>query len=108
MPENDVARIQAWCRGQVPERLWDELRIDCDVTPRHVTIVEVRPPWDGIGEHTRFEIARLRWVSATGRWSLYWRDRHVKFHLYARIKPTANVGRLLEYLDSREDPIFRG
>ena len=29
---------------------------------------------------TRFPIARLRYTKAANRWSLYWRDRHLRFH----------------------------
>ena len=34
--------------------------MEADIADRHVDIVEVPPPWDSIGEHTRFPIARLR------------------------------------------------
>jgi hypothetical protein len=34
--------------------------VEADIADRHVDIVEVPPPWDGLGEHTRFPIARLR------------------------------------------------
>lgn len=74
-----------------PERLWDELKVEADVSDRHVDIVEVRPPWDGVGEHTRFPIARLRYTKSTGQWPVYWRDRNLKFHEYKRKRPTKNV-----------------
>lgn len=54
LPETDLARIRRWCDARVPEHFWDELNVEADITNRHVTIVEVRPPLDGQGEHTRF------------------------------------------------------
>ena len=45
LPELDVARVQRWCAGQVPEHVRDEVRVECDVAPRHLTICECRPPW---------------------------------------------------------------
>lgn len=75
LPETDLHRIRLWARERVPEHLWDELEVEADVADRRVTIVEVRPPWDGVGEHTRFPIARLRYTRTTGLWSIYWRDR---------------------------------
>jgi len=45
---------------RVPEHLWAGLKVEANIADRHVDIVEVPPPWDGIGEHTRFPIARLR------------------------------------------------
>jgi hypothetical protein len=56
-------RIRKWCDARVPESLWDQLRVECDISERHVTIVETRPPWDGSDrEWTRFPIARLRYT----------------------------------------------
>lgn len=108
IPETDLHRIQRWARGRVPEHLWNELRVEADVADRHVDIVEVRPPWDGVGDHTRFPIARLRFTKSTGKWSLYWRDRNLKFHLYDQKRPAKSVQGLLDYLDKSGDPIFWG
>ncbi|HZW44569.1 MAG TPA: DUF3024 domain-containing protein [Dermatophilaceae bacterium] len=108
IPETDLRRIQLWCRGRVPEHLWPQLKVEADVEPRHVTIVGVRPPWDGVGEHTRFPIARLRHTSPTGLWAIYWRDRNLKFHQYDRKRPTTNVQALLDFIADSGDPIFWG
>ncbi len=62
--------------------------VEADISDRHVDIVEVRPPWDGAGEHTRFPIARLRYTKSTGPWAIYWRDRNLQFHEYKRKRPT--------------------
>jgi hypothetical protein len=84
LPELDVARVRRWCDQRVPAHLRDQIRVECDLAPRHLTIVECRPPWreDAGADWTRFPIARLRYTKATGRWSLYWRDRNLHFHLY--------------------------
>lgn len=108
LPETDLRRIALWCRDRVPEHPWPELKGEADVEPRHVTIVEVRPPWDGVGEHTRFPIARLRYTATTGQWAIYWRDRYLKFHEYKCKRPTKNVQALLDYIEDSGDPIFWG
>lgn len=106
--ETDLARIRRWCDEQVPRHVWDQLRVEADVAERHVTIVEVRPPWDGKGEHTRFPIARLRWTRARREWSLLWRDRNLRFHEYDRFEPTTEVQAVLDFLAEKSDPIFFG
>lgn len=108
IPETDLLRIQRWCRERVPEHLWPQVKVEADVGSRHVTIVEVRPPWDGVGDHTRFPIARLRYTAATGQWSIYWRDRNLKFHEYDRKRPSKTVQALLDYIADSGDPIFWG
>ena len=110
LPETDVARVQRWCRARTPEGFRDEVRVEADVVDRHVTIVECRPPWreDFGPEWTRFPIARLRYVKTTGLWSLFWRDRHCKFHTYDRVPASANVEQLLAEVDRDPTAIFWG
>jgi hypothetical protein len=73
LPELDVERVRRWCSQRVPEHLRDQVRVECDAGPGHLTIVECRPPWrkDMGAEWTRFPIARLRYTKAAKRWSLY-------------------------------------
>ena len=110
MPELDLARIRRWCEQRVPEHVRDQVRVECDVGPRSVTIVECRPPWRaGTGsEWTRFPIARLRYVKAASRWSLYWRDRHLRFHAYDRLAPSVHIDDLLQEIDRDPTAIFWG
>lgn len=108
IPVSDVHRIQLWCGERVPERLWPQVKVEADFGPRQVTIVEVRPPWDGVGGPTRFPIARLSYASSTGLWTIYWRDRNLKFHQYDRKQPTTNVQALLDFIADSGDPIFWG
>ena len=108
IPETDLRRIQKWCLERVPEHLWPQLKVEADIEPMHVTIVEVRPPWDGIGEDTRFPIARLRYTAVSGLWTIYWRDRNLKFHEYDRKRPSRDVQSILDYIADSGDPIFWG
>ena len=88
----------------------DQLRVECDIAPGHLTIVECRPPWrDERGaEWTRFPIARLRYTKVTNTWSLYWRDRNLRFHQYDRVAPSARVEDLLTEIDRDPTHIFWG
>ncbi len=110
VPELDVARAQRWARARVPERVRGQVRIEVDVTPRHLTIVECRPPWrtDAGVEWTRRPVARLRYTQRTGQWSLYWRDRNLRFHAYDRVPPTAQLQDLLGEVDLDPTAIFWG
>lgn len=56
--------------ARVLGHLWDQVKVEADVSDRHIDIVEVRPPWDGVGEHTRFPIALLRDTKSTGLWAI--------------------------------------
>jgi hypothetical protein len=65
-------------------------------------------PWrEDVGpEWTRFPIARLHHTRTTGVWTLYWRDQNLKYHRYQPVDPSPRIQHLLDYLDSRADPIF--
>ena len=64
----------------------------------------VRPLWNGVGERTRFLIARSCCTNATGLWTIYRRPRNPEFHEYKRRKPTTNVQVLLEQIETSGDP----
>lgn len=112
VPETDLARIDRWVKlenERIPLHARDEVRIELDVGARSVTILECRAPWDPerMGpEWTRTPVARLRYTSSRREWSLYWPDRHSRFHLHDLTPPTADVGALLEEVDRDPTPIF--
>jgi hypothetical protein len=37
LPELDVARVRRWCAQRVPEHVRDQVKVECDVGPRHLT-----------------------------------------------------------------------
>ncbi len=110
LPDLDVARVQRWCDERVPTHVRDQVRVECDVGPGHLTILECRPPWrEGKDpEWTRFPIARLRYTKASKTWSLYWRDRNLRFHQYDRLAPSPRIDDMLTELERDPTAIFWG
>lgn len=76
LAELDIARAQRWYATRVPEHARHQVRVECQVAPRRLTIVERRAPWrEDLGpEWTSFPIARRRYTAADKSWTLYWRD----------------------------------
>jgi hypothetical protein len=110
LPELDVARVQRWCAARVPEHARDQLRIECELAQRHLTIVERRPPWhESFGpDWTTSAIARLRYNATNKSWTLYWSDQHQRFHLYDQLAPSRNIDDLLAEIDRDPTSIFWG
>jgi hypothetical protein len=77
LSELDVVRVRRWCAARVPEHARHQVRVECQIAARHLTIVERRAPWreDFGPDWTTFPIARLRYTDADKSWTLYWRDR---------------------------------
>jgi hypothetical protein len=110
LPELDVARVQRWCAARVPEHARHQVRVECELAPRHLTIIERRVPWreDAGPERTSFPIARLRYTAADKSWTLYWRDRNHRFHIYDPLTPSRRVEDLLTEIDRDPTCIFWG
>lgn len=113
IPDTDLARVQRWVRERndhLPVEARPLLRFELDVTNRALTILECRPPWrpDMGAEWTRRPAARLRYTESRREWSLYWPDRHSKFHRYELAPPSARVGNLLVEIDRDPTCIFWG
>lgn len=113
LPDLDVARARRFVderNSEMPFDARDQVRYELDVAPSLLTIVECRAPWreDYGPEWTRLPVARLRYIKARRESSLYWRDRHSKFHLYDRVPPTASIQDLLDEISADPTSIFWG
>lgn len=104
MPELDVARIRRWSRHWVYQSDFDEVRLDVEVTARHVTIVRLQSWVMGNGdvESVRLPMARLRYESSSGLWSLHWARGPERFVRHETLAPTRLIGELLDELDRGE------
>lgn len=110
LPELDVARVRRWCAARVPEHARDQVRVECDVAPRHLTVVERRAPWcEDLGsEWTSRPVARLGYTAANRTWTLYRCDRNLRFHAYDQLPPSTHVEALLAEVDRDPTAIFWG
>jgi hypothetical protein len=110
LPELDVARVKRWCDLKVPDRMSDRVRVECETSQRHLTILETRPPLrePSDGEWTRTIVARLYYRSADRLWQLYWSDRNQRLHAYDMAAPSIRVNDLLAEIDADPTGIFWG
>jgi hypothetical protein len=113
IPELDRCRIARWVvtrNENLPEAARELIRYELGVTPTTATILECRPPWrpDFGTEWTRFPIARLRYTKTRNEWSLYWRDRNLRFHLYDLVPPSPHVEDILAEVERDPTGIFWG
>ena len=51
---------------------------------------------------------QLRYTAADRSWTLYWRDRHLRFHVYDPLAPSHRVEDLLTEIDRDPTCIFWG
>jgi hypothetical protein len=110
IPELDLERIRRWADQRVPPHARHQVRLEIETNAQAVTVVERRAPWreDFGPQWSRLPIARLRYTKSRGHWTLYWRDRNLKFHRYDLLEPTTNVTELLAEIDRDPTGIFWG
>ena len=75
--------------------------------PAHLTIIECRPPWRRAPARNGYRPSRrLRYTQATRTWTLYWRERDLRFH--HQLEPSPGIGDLLDEIDRDPTAIFWG
>ena len=102
--------MQQWCAARVPEHARHQVRVECQVALRHLTIVERRAPGtrttgrNGPASRSRACATPL----PTKSWTLYWRDRNLRFNIYDLLPPSDRVDDLLDEIDRDPTCIFWG
>jgi hypothetical protein len=110
LPERDVAAIQAYCEQRNDPETSDQLRVEAQVEPTTVTIVERRAPWspDFGPEWSTVGVARLRYTATKREWTLQSADSHGRWSRYEYINPVSRVDVLLDEIDRGPTGIFWG
>lgn len=110
IPEIELVRVKRFCDERVPAEAADQVRLEAEVEDGVITIVERRAPSHPVHgpEWTRLPIARLRYAEGTKLWTLYWRDRNLRFRRYDRLPPSPKLSVLLEEIARDPACIFWG
>ncbi len=85
-----------------------ESRLGHTIRGNIITLFELRPGFDDPANWERSPIAQFRFGSAKGLWSLYWRDRNLRWRPYEDLAPTRNFEALLAEVDRDPTSIFWG
>jgi hypothetical protein len=101
-------KVKAFCETRIPEEIRDKIKMTYEVKGNKITIIEERPPWTGEGPWTKMAIAQVRFNEEQENWTLYWRDRNEKWHLYTEITPVKNVEEIINEVDKDPSGIFWG
>lgn len=74
-------------------------------------LYEERPPWRperGDERWCRMPIARFRYDSDAGLWTLYWADRNGRWRVYDEVEPVSNLSVLVAEVDADPCGAFWG
>jgi hypothetical protein len=109
IPDLDLRKIHEYSAGVVPPEFQDQIRIEVDIRGKTVTIMECRPPWreDFGPEWTRQGVARMKFDTATRKWTLYWSDSNSRWHIFDLVSP-GSIGQILREIEDDRTNIFWG
>ena len=109
IPDLALRKIRKYASRVVPPDFQDQIRMEVDVRGKTVTIVECRPPWreDYGPEWTRQGVARMKFNTANGEWTLYWSDRNSRWHIFDLLSP-GSIDKVLEEIERDQTNIFWG
>lgn len=96
------------CRRKTRPEFADKLRFECEVHGHTVSIWEVRPSWDGVGDHTRMGVARFRLLRSRDEWQLYWMRRDLEWHRYGPAGSNPDLAALVAIVEADECGAFFG
>ena len=100
--------LEKFCHDRVPPHVRGKLKLEFEISGQYITLLEVRPVWNDPSRHTRSGVVKFRWVTKDMKWSLYWRDRNLKWHFYEEIEPTPDFDLLIKEVDRDPTGIFWG
>ncbi|MCL4537074.1 MAG: DUF3024 domain-containing protein [Nitrospirae bacterium] len=102
-------KVGEFCKKRVPPHVLDKVNLSYKIKGNTVSIFENRAPWrPDMKEWTSMEIAKMKYDKNTGKWMLYYADRHNRWHKYWDFKPTKNLDAILVEIDRDPTGIFWG
>lgn len=104
-------QLSEFCDKRVPAFARHQVRLEYEIRGNSATIVERRVPYRPISPDepwTRLAVAQLRFDTAQRNWTLYWRDRDERWHLYELIDPSPTISELLNEIERDPTAIFWG
>ena len=105
-----MAAVRRYCEAKVPAQLLAEVRVECEVRGRNITIVERRPPWDpSLGsEWTTQPVAQVRFDPSGNTWTLFFARSTGRWVRYQGAPVTPRIDELLSEIDEDPTGIFWG
>jgi hypothetical protein len=100
-----------YCERRVPGFARHQVRLEFEIRGNSAILVERRIPWQPVSPDepwTRFPIAKFRFSVDHRLWTLYWRDRNLRWHLYDLVPPSSALADLIAEVERDPTAIFWG
>jgi hypothetical protein len=79
-----------------------------EIKGQSVVLSEECPDWRDLSKRVRSPLAKLRYIRASGLWTLYWMRSDLTWHVYEPAARTTDLAMLVEVVDLDEYGAFFG
>ena len=106
--KNAEELLGKYCRERVPEHLKEKLRHLYKIRGHTITLLEERPHFMRPLLWTLLPVAQFRYTKSREEWTLYCRDRNMKWWKFTPEKPSRNLSDLINAVERDDTHIFWG
>jgi len=106
--EEVEAIFDKYCSQPIPEHARGKIGYGYLVRGMTVTLFEQYPHYKTKTKWVRIGIARFRFNKTQGLWTLYYRDRNHKWHIFPPVMPSKKLQVLLAAVEKDPTGIFWG
>ncbi|MDH3976568.1 MAG: DUF3024 domain-containing protein [Deltaproteobacteria bacterium] len=100
--------VGAYCREKIPPHVRDKIKVFYTIRGSDVKVVESRPHWQGKGEWTEMEIARIKYDASALTWQLYWKRANGRWIKYPDFKPVSDLKKIVNEIEADPHYVFWG
>jgi hypothetical protein len=101
--------LKKFCAHFVPPEYRNQIRHTYKVRGNDITLIEERPPWNGVGtEWRKLPIARFRYEPDCDGWSVSWQRANGRWLYCDWVGERARFGEVLAAVERNDHDVFFG
>lgn len=100
--------VLEFCEGRVPLQFRDQVRLVYDIEGYNIIIRESRPGYRDPSQWIVTDVAKIRYVSKSNEWKLYWKRASSKWWPYNPSTPSKGLKAMIAEIDADEHGCFFG
>jgi len=101
-------KLAEYCEAKIHPSVRDKLKLLFRFKGNSVELYEKRPYFRQTGEWVESPVAKFRYNQTVHEWTLYYRDRNCRWHIFDLVKPDKSFENLLKEVEKDSTGIFWG
>lgn len=103
-----ITVLEEFCEQRTPLVVRDQVALQFRIEGQSIILYERRPHFQDPREWVENLVAKFRYWKQRDEWSLYWRDRNAKWHLFEPLESAKELQVLIDEVARDRTAIFFG